>query len=125
MNLLMVIFGLIAIFAVVGTVQAFKERNALSILFNLGAAVVFGGFTIATTRFPRVSTNSYIKTIKTSFASISQRMFLFISFEEKLATVFLPPFPHLLGFPPHNPLDIFAPMANNEEPCYNVITTTS
>lgn len=51
MNLLMVIFGLIAILAVVGTVQAFKERNVLSILFNLGAAVVFGGFTIATLVF--------------------------------------------------------------------------
>ena len=35
MNLLMVIFGLIGIFAAVGTVQAFKERNVLSILFNL------------------------------------------------------------------------------------------
>ena len=51
MNLLMVIFGLIAILAVVGTVQAFKERNALSVLFNLGAAVIFGGFTIATLVF--------------------------------------------------------------------------
>jgi len=51
MNLLMVIFGLIAILAVVGTVQAFKERNALSIVFNLGAAVIFGGFTIATVVF--------------------------------------------------------------------------
>ena len=39
MNLLMVIFGLIGIFAAVGTVQAFKERNVLSILFNFGAAV--------------------------------------------------------------------------------------
>ncbi|MBE1553754.1 DUF2759 domain-containing protein [Sporosarcina limicola] len=48
MNLLMVIFGLVAILAVVGTFQAFKERNALSVVFNLGAAVVFGGFTIAT-----------------------------------------------------------------------------
>ena len=48
MNLLMIIFGLIAILAVVGTVQ---ERNILSIIFNLGAAVVFGGFTIATLVF--------------------------------------------------------------------------
>ena len=48
MNLLMVIFGLIGIFAAIGTVQAFKERNILSILFNFGAFVVFGGFTIAT-----------------------------------------------------------------------------
>lgn len=51
MNLLMVIFGLIAILAAVGTVQAFKERNILSIAFNLGAAVVFGAFTIATVVF--------------------------------------------------------------------------
>lgn len=51
MNLLMVIFGLIAILAVVGTVQAIKERNILSIAFNLGAAVVIGGFTIATIVF--------------------------------------------------------------------------
>lgn len=51
MNLLMIIFGLIAILAVVGTVQAFKERNILSLIFNLGAAVVFGGFTLATLVF--------------------------------------------------------------------------
>ena len=51
MNLLMFIFGLIAILAVVGTVQGFKERNLLSIVFNLLAAVIFGGFTIATIVF--------------------------------------------------------------------------
>lgn len=51
MNLLMVIFGLVGILAAVGTVQAFKERNVLSILFNFGACVVFGGFTIATIIF--------------------------------------------------------------------------
>jgi hypothetical protein len=51
MNLLMVIFGLVAILAAVGTVQAFKERNVLSILFNFGAFVVFGGFTAATIIF--------------------------------------------------------------------------
>lgn len=48
MNLLMVIFGLVGILAAIGTVQAVKERNIISILFNLGACVVFGGFTIAT-----------------------------------------------------------------------------
>lgn len=48
MNLLMVIFGLIGIFAAIGTVQAFKERNVISIVFNFGAFVVFGGFTVAT-----------------------------------------------------------------------------
>ena len=79
MNLLMIIFGLIAILAVVGTVQAFKERNVLSILFNLGAAVVFGGFTIATL-FSKGFHQPYIKNIKTSSASISQRMFLWFIF---------------------------------------------
>lgn len=48
MNLLMIIFGLVGIFAAIGTVQAVKERNVLSILFNFGAFVVFGGFTVAT-----------------------------------------------------------------------------
>ncbi len=51
MNLLMVIFGLIGILAAVGTVQAFKERNIVSIVFNFGAFVVFGGFTAATIIF--------------------------------------------------------------------------
>ncbi|MCZ2260074.1 DUF2759 family protein [Sporosarcina sp. G11-34] len=51
MNLLMVIFGLIGILAAVGTVQAVKERNILSVLFNVIACVVFGGFTIATIIF--------------------------------------------------------------------------
>ncbi|WP_339250547.1 DUF2759 family protein [Sporosarcina sp. FSL W8-0480] len=49
--ILMVIFGLVAILSVVGTVQGFKERNILSIVFNLAAAVIFGGFTIATVVF--------------------------------------------------------------------------
>lgn len=48
MNLLMVIFGLIGILAAVGTVQAFKERNMLSVVFNVLACVIFGGFTILT-----------------------------------------------------------------------------
>ncbi|MBB4825718.1 MULTISPECIES: DUF2759 domain-containing protein [unclassified Sporosarcina] len=48
MNILMVIFGLVAILAVVGTVQGFKERNILSIVFNLAAVVIFGAFTVAT-----------------------------------------------------------------------------
>lgn len=48
MNLLMVIFGLVGILGAVGTVQAFKERNILGILFNFAAFVVFGGFTILT-----------------------------------------------------------------------------
>ncbi|MEK4229935.1 DUF2759 domain-containing protein [Solibacillus sp. FSL H8-0538] len=48
MNLLMVIFGLIAIFAVVGTFQAIKEKNILSIVFNFGAAAIFGWFVVMT-----------------------------------------------------------------------------
>ena len=48
MNLLVIIFGLIAILAVFGTVQAFKERNLLSIVFNVVTVAVIGGFTIAT-----------------------------------------------------------------------------
>ncbi|KZE40119.1 hypothetical protein AV656_02260 [Bhargavaea cecembensis] len=51
MNLLMVIFGLIAIFAAIGTVQAFKERNILSIIFNLAAFVVIGAFVVLTIVF--------------------------------------------------------------------------
>ncbi|TWT09132.1 DUF2759 domain-containing protein [Planomicrobium sp. CPCC 101079] len=48
MNLLMVIFGLIAIFAAVGTVQTFKQKQVLGFLFNLGTFVIFGAFTVAT-----------------------------------------------------------------------------
>ncbi|MFD1203913.1 MULTISPECIES: DUF2759 domain-containing protein [Sporosarcina] len=48
MNILMVIFGLVAILSVFGTVQGFKERNILSIVFNVASVVIFGGFTIAT-----------------------------------------------------------------------------
>ena len=48
MNLLMVIFGLIAIFAAVGTVQTFKKKQVLGFLFNLGTFVIFGAFTVAT-----------------------------------------------------------------------------
>ena len=48
MNLLMVIFGLVSILAVIGTFQALKEKNPLSIVFNLLSAVVFGWFVIMT-----------------------------------------------------------------------------
>ena len=48
MNLLMVIFGLVAILAAIGTYQAFKEKNLLSILFNFGTFAVFGFFTVMT-----------------------------------------------------------------------------
>ena len=48
MNLLMVIFGLVAIFAAVGTYQAFKEKNLLGLVFNFGTCAVFGFFTVMT-----------------------------------------------------------------------------
>ncbi|WP_040228793.1 DUF2759 family protein [Bhargavaea cecembensis] len=51
MNLLMVFFGLIAILAAVGTVQGFKQRNILSIIFNLATFVVFGAFVVLTIAF--------------------------------------------------------------------------
>lgn len=51
MNILVVIFGLVALFSVIGLVQSFKERNVLSIIFNLASAVVFGGFTVLTVIF--------------------------------------------------------------------------
>lgn len=48
LNLLMVIFGLVAIFAVVGTFQGIKEKNLLAIIFNVAAVAIFGWFTIMT-----------------------------------------------------------------------------
>lgn len=48
MNLLVVIFGLVAILAVIGTFQAIKEKNLLSVIFNLASAGVFGWFVIMT-----------------------------------------------------------------------------
>ena len=48
LNLLMVIFGLVAIFAVWGTLQAVKEKNILAILFNVATIAIFGWFTIMT-----------------------------------------------------------------------------
>ncbi|WP_192892894.1 DUF2759 domain-containing protein [Planococcus salinus] len=48
MNLLMVIFGLIAIVAAIGTVQTFKNKEVLGFLFNFGTFAIFGAFTVAT-----------------------------------------------------------------------------
>ena len=48
MNLLMVIFGLVAILGAIGTYQAFKEKNLLSIAFNFGTFAIFGWFTVMT-----------------------------------------------------------------------------
>lgn len=48
MNLLMVIFGLFAIFGVIGIFQSIKEKNLLAAAFNALAAGVFGWFVIMT-----------------------------------------------------------------------------
>ena len=48
MNLLMVIFGLIAIFGVVGIFQSIKQKNILAVVFNAATAGVFGWFVIMT-----------------------------------------------------------------------------
>ncbi|WP_342525436.1 DUF2759 domain-containing protein [Chryseomicrobium sp. FSL W7-1435] len=48
MNLLIVIFLLTTILAIVGTYQAFKERNFLGVFFNAATVLVFGFFSIAT-----------------------------------------------------------------------------
>ncbi len=46
--MLVVIFGLIAILAAIGTVQTLKNKEVLGFLFNFGSFVIFGGFAIAT-----------------------------------------------------------------------------
>ena len=48
MNLLMIIFGLIAICGVLGIVQSIRERNVLALVFNAGAAAIFGWFVVMT-----------------------------------------------------------------------------
>jgi len=48
MNLLMVIFGLVAILGAIGTFQAIKEKNLLSIVFNFGTFAIFGWFVVMT-----------------------------------------------------------------------------
>ncbi|MBB5148813.1 MULTISPECIES: DUF2759 domain-containing protein [Ureibacillus] len=48
MNLLMVIFGLIAILSLVAAFRAIKDKNVLAIIFGLASGVVFGWFVIMT-----------------------------------------------------------------------------
>ncbi len=48
MYLLVVIFGLVAIFAAIGTYQSFKEKNLLGLVFNFGTFAIFGWFTVMT-----------------------------------------------------------------------------
>lgn len=51
MNLLIVIFLLTTILAIIGTYQAFKERNFLGVFFNAATVLVFGFFSVATVIF--------------------------------------------------------------------------
>ncbi|WP_422123157.1 DUF2759 domain-containing protein [Planococcus sp. X10-3] len=46
--LVVVIFGLIAILAAIGTVQTLKNKQVLGFLFNFGTFVIFGAFAVAT-----------------------------------------------------------------------------
>ncbi|MBD8026073.1 DUF2759 domain-containing protein [Ureibacillus sp. Re31] len=48
MNLLMVIFALVAIFAVVNLFQAIKEKNILAFIFSIATAAIFGWFVVMT-----------------------------------------------------------------------------
>ncbi|MEK9198668.1 DUF2759 domain-containing protein [Ureibacillus sp. 179-F W5.1 NHS] len=48
MNLLMVIFALVAIFAVVNLFQAIKEKNILALVFSIATAAIFGWFVVMT-----------------------------------------------------------------------------
>lgn len=48
LNLLMVIFGLVSILGLIGTVQALKEKAILGIIFNFAAFAVFGWFVVMT-----------------------------------------------------------------------------
>ena len=48
MNLLMVIFGLIAVLAAIGSVQTLKNKEILGFLFNFGTFLIFGAFAVAT-----------------------------------------------------------------------------
>ncbi|MGG0716506.1 DUF2759 domain-containing protein [Robertmurraya massiliosenegalensis] len=45
---LMIIFGLVAIFAGYGTISALKNKNVLGLVFGAGSFLVFGWFTIMT-----------------------------------------------------------------------------
>lgn len=48
MNLLMIIFGLIAVCGLLGIVQSIREKNVLALVFNAGAAAIFGWFVVMT-----------------------------------------------------------------------------
>ncbi|MFD1030719.1 DUF2759 domain-containing protein [Metaplanococcus flavidus] len=46
--LVVVIFGLIAILAAIGSVQTLKNKQVLGFLFNFGTFIIFGAFAVAT-----------------------------------------------------------------------------
>ncbi|GEK31658.1 hypothetical protein KZO01_19670 [Kurthia zopfii] len=48
MNLLMVIFALVSILGLVGTIQAIRQKAILGVLFNFAAFAVFGWFVFMT-----------------------------------------------------------------------------
>ncbi|MFD1736535.1 DUF2759 domain-containing protein [Bacillus salitolerans] len=45
---LVIIFALVTLLAVAGTVRSLREKNMLGLLFAAGTLVVFGWFTIMT-----------------------------------------------------------------------------
>lgn len=45
---LMIIFGLVAIMALLAIVKTFKSKNFLGLFFAAGSAAVFGWFTVMT-----------------------------------------------------------------------------
>lgn len=48
MNLLMVIFALVAVLGLVGTIQSIREKAILGIVFNFASFAVFGWFVFMT-----------------------------------------------------------------------------
>lgn len=48
MNLLMIIFGLIAILSLVSVFRSIREKNILALIFGVAAAAIFGWFVIMT-----------------------------------------------------------------------------
>ena len=48
MNLLMPIFGLIAIVSAISAFQAVKNKNLLTVVFGVASAAIFGWFVVMT-----------------------------------------------------------------------------
>ena len=73
MNLLMVIFGLVGILEAVGTVQAVKERNILSVLFQRYSLCCFWRIYYCNNYIPRLPKATIIKN---SFAHLLKGFFI-------------------------------------------------